>query len=68
MRTATRGRMTLGIAVQVWSWKNPDLPTTIERAAAVFHTSEARIREAVETHPWLLLSGEHGDETEHEGE
>lgn len=74
--TGKPGINLFGNAIQVWaimqaeggSTKQP----TIRNAALAFNSPDAMIREAVEAHYWMLVTGPDDDPTkqfiEHEGE
>ena len=53
-----------GSALQVWSCLQ-GRPTTVNEAALTFNVPPELIRQAVEDHSWMFLSG---DEIEHDGE
>lgn len=59
------GEMLFAGALQVWSAAQNRDGVTVDEAALTFNVAPAVIRQAVEAHPWLFLSG---DVIEHEGE
>jgi hypothetical protein len=58
-------------AIQVWAALQ-NKPTTVRQAALSFNLDDAQVRQAVEFHNWMYLSGPDDDPTkqiiEHEGE
>lgn len=61
------GNISIGLfgnAIQVWAVAQ-DRPVTVQEAAVAFNTTPAIIRQAVESHYWMFLSG---DIIEHDGE
>jgi hypothetical protein len=62
----------LATAIQYWSICQNRTTTTVAEAATAFNLSPAVVKEAVESHYWMLISGPDDDFTkmviEHDGE
>ena len=59
-------------ALSVWAWMQPGSKPTVRAASQAFNVTDQTIREAVEEHYWMFLSGPDDDPTkqiiEHDGE
>ena len=69
--TGRVGISLFGKAVQVWAVYNGD-KVTVADAAKAFCTTSIKVRQAIEDHPWMFVSGPDRDPSkqfiEHEGE
>lgn len=61
----TIGISMFSAALQVWSWAQPGGSPTIDEAAEAFRCPVSMIVQAVEHHPWMLISK---GRIEHDGE
>lgn len=70
--TGAPTKMHFGNAIQVWAFMQDDPVVTVASAATTFNVPGARIIEAVEDHPYMVIVGPHDDYTkatiEHDGE
>src|SRR3546814_2832621 len=60
--TGAPGIMKFAGAVQMWAWAQARSHVTVREAAQAFNCDPGRIVEAVEAHPWMLLTGWKGSD------